>query len=59
MMDNPGYSDERIDDLILGRNNKSFKRDKSENTPEFNAKWKKRRAKAKHDSKARKKNRKK
>lgn len=36
---------------------KSRKRDKSLNTPEFNKKAKKRRAKAKHDAKGRKTNR--
>lgn len=34
------------------------KKDKRRNTPEFNKKWKQRRAKAKHDAKARKRNQK-
>lgn len=53
------YAYDKLKEQALKEKPRVYKRDKSKNKPEFNKLVKKRRAKAKHDAKARKLNRKK
>jgi hypothetical protein len=53
------YAYDKLKEQALKEKPRIYKRDKSKNKPEFNKMVKKRRAKAKHDAKARKTNRKK